>query len=116
MQIAPYEILGVDETTARLVLSVARSIAPIDALDGEPRQNAIAILATVAAELPTPGEGRIGSMSRNGTSISFTQSAFGPDIRAALIALCNLPPATPQAQFPPPRPDDGLWADRRRTS
>lgn len=114
MAITPTDLPGVDESTARLVLAVARSIAPIEDLDGEGRLDAIAILQTVAAELPPPGEGRIGSMSRNGTSVTFARSAFSDEIREALMNLCAAPSTTAQGSFPAPSGLDELFADRSR--
>lgn len=92
MAIIPTDI-GSDEDLARRVLVRARVIAPcIDSFEdgSEEKKDAIAILKGVIAELPVPGQGRVKSMSRNGTSVTYAEivSAFNGDAVAGLRALC----------------------------
>lgn len=105
-----------DEDLAREVLVLALSIAPcLDSLVDEPRENALAILRRVARDAPAAGEGRLRSMSRNGTSIGIDTSAplFDLRARAGLAALC---PAAregglPRGSFPQGRPFGRLWPE-----
>jgi hypothetical protein len=101
--------LGVDEDLGRRILVRARIIAPcLDSFDAESEEgkNAIAILKGVIAELPAPGESRMRSMSRNGTSVSFAQiaSAFEGDPTVSLRSLCASATRAglPQGSFPKP--------------
>lgn len=93
MAITPEDIGG-DENVARRILVRARGIAPcIDTFadDSEAKKDAIAILKGVLTELPAPGESRMRSMSRNGTSVSLEmiRSAFDGDPAASLRSLCG---------------------------
>ncbi|MFE9232049.1 hypothetical protein [Cellulosimicrobium funkei] len=113
--IGPQDLPGLDESVARRLLSVARTIAPcLDSLTGDDYDNAIAILEGVAAELPAPGTGRMRSQSRNGTAVTWGDytSAFGPDDRAALRSLCGTSAAAvgaPVGSFPPSTIACGIW-------
>lgn len=110
--------LGVDEDLGRRILVRARIIAPcIDTFDPESEdgKNAIAILKGVIGELPSSGEGRVKSMSRNGTAISFERiaSAFEGDPTASLRSLCAAQPrrGLPLGSFPKARPIDRTWPE-----
>lgn len=102
--IIPDDLTGVEESVARRLIAVARSIAPcIDTIDGDDKLTVVAILDGVAAELPAAGSRRVRSQSRNGTSISLAdmKSAFSDDDRDALRALCSATPAgLPVGSFP----------------
>ena len=90
--IGPSDLPGLDANVARRLIAVARSIAPcLDTLVDEAREDAIAILLGVAAELPAPGTGRMKTQSRNGTSVTWSDysTAFTADYRSALRALCS---------------------------
>lgn len=112
------DITGVDESTARRIIAVARSIASgIDDLEegSEAHKNAIAILQGVADELPAAGEGRVKSLSRAGTAITYeaVRSAFSDDYRRALRALCRggAPTGTPRGSFPIDSPAGRMWPE-----
>ncbi|UFU03441.1 hypothetical protein LQF12_02185 [Ruania suaedae] len=111
--IVPADLSGVDDAVARRLIVVARSIAPcLDTLEGEARLDAIAILQGVAAELPAPGTGRMRQQSRNGTSVSWAdyRSAFGPDDRTGLLALCGARAGGgPVGSFPPSTMTRSIW-------
>ncbi|WP_439593894.1 hypothetical protein [Microbacterium sp.] len=115
--ITPKDITGVDDDLAREVLVLARSIAPgIDALEGEPRKDAIAIIRRVARDSPTAGSRRTRSMSRNGTSMSFSSGAtFDDDAVRALLALCTTAtesrPGLPRGSFPKQSPLTNVWPE-----
>lgn len=84
--------LGVDEDLGRRIMVSARRIAPcLDTLVAPARDDAIAVLKGVIAELPEAGAWRAKSMSRNGTSITFAdiESAFTSEARANLRSLCG---------------------------
>tara|TARA_B100000378_G_scaffold181442_1_gene146740 strand:- start:15 stop:377 length:363 start_codon:yes stop_codon:yes gene_type:complete len=113
-----HDDLGTDEDLGRRVLVRARIIAPcLDTLDpaSEAGKNAIAILKGVIAELPAPGEGRVRSMSRNGTSISMqaVASAFEGDATVSLRSLCAslARGGLPVGSFPSERPIGRLWPE-----
>lgn len=117
MAITPEDIGG-DESTARRVLVLARSIAPcIDSFaeDSEAKKDAVAVLQGVLAELPAPGSRRTKSLSRNGTSMSFEaiQEAFDADSRNALRSLCGMGAtgALPRGHFPKDRPLRRVWPE-----
>jgi len=114
--IIPSDLPGLEDDAARRLIVVARSIAPcIDTLTGEDQKNAIAILRGVAAELPSPGTGRVRSQSRNGTSVTWGDyhSAFGKDDRSALQALCAgssiALAGSPVGSFPRSTIACGIW-------
>jgi len=112
--------VSTDEDLARRVLVRARSIAPgIDALEGEPRLDAIAILKGVIAEIPAAGSRRVRSRARNGTSVSYNDvgSAFTGDDIAGLRALCGVEPvALPVGSFPTGRPFKDVWPEEVESS
>jgi hypothetical protein len=116
--IAHTDLPGLDETTARRILIVARGIAPcLDALAGEARTDAIAIIQGAAAELPKPGERRIRTMTRNGTSVAMDpyESAFGKEERAGLRALCGSAASAagaPVGVFPTAGVVTEMWPER----
>lgn len=117
MPITPTDIGG-DEDTARRLLVLARSIAPcIDSFpDGsEEQKDAVAILKGVLAEQPAAGSRRTRSLSRNGTSMSFTDvdSAFDADSRQALRSLCGSVTSggMPKGSFPKARPFANVWPE-----
>lgn len=90
-----HEDIGSDENAARRILVRARDIAPcLDSLEGERRKDAIAILKGVFAELPEPGSGRVRSLSRNGTALTYAdiESAFTTEAIAGLRSLCGTTP------------------------
>jgi len=109
--------LGVDETLARRILVTTRRIAPcVLTLTGDAREDAIAILKGVIAELPESGTRRTRSMSRNGTSISYEtiETAFTSEARADLRSLCEAAPPEPglaQASFPSDALFQRLWPE-----
>lgn len=112
--IRPVDLPGLDMLVARRLIATARSIAPcLDSLVDETRDEAIAILLGVAAELPAPGTGRLRSQSRNGTSVTWADysSAFSSDDRAALRALCGTAAAAgaPVGSFPASSMTRQVW-------
>ena len=115
MAIKPDDIEGVDEDLARRVIVHARSIAPcLDSLSGDARQNAIAILKGVAADAPAAGHGRLKSLSRNGTSMTFDLgSVFTADVRTSLKSLCAATSrgGLPVGSFPEARPLAKVWPE-----
>ncbi len=109
-----------DEELGRRVLARARVIAPcLDSLEKgtEDGKTAIAILRGVVAELPSPGEGRLRSISRNGTSASFAAiaSAFEGDATISLRALCSSakPSGLPVGKFPQRSAASRVWPEER---
>ncbi len=110
--------LGVEEDLARRIMVRARLIAPcIDSFveDSEEQKNAIAILKGVIAELPTLGEKRLRSLSRNGTSVSFAAiaSAFDGDAEVSLRSLCASAPrqGLPLGSFPTASTFSRVWPE-----
>lgn len=109
------DLTGVDPTVARRLLVVARAVAPcIPNLEGDAKLDAIAILQSVATELPGPGMTRARSQSRNGTSVSWADysSAFSADDRSALRALCSASlgvTGAPVGSFPPAVITRDIW-------
>lgn len=106
-----------DETLARRVLSVARSIAPnIDSLDSDATADATAILNGIATEAAARG---IRSVDTNkvGTALvkyASPSSWFTEDDRAALRAICKVVATSghPIGDFPPPdRAYRGVWPE-----
>lgn len=117
MPITPGD-LGGDEDTARRVLIQARTIAPcIDSFvaDSEAWKDAIAVLRGVIAELPAPGERRMRSMSRNGTSVTLEaiSSAFAGDPTTQLRALCGSATSNGHSvgSFPVRRVFERVWPE-----
>lgn len=118
MAITPEDIGG-DESVARRILVRARGIAPcIDTFekDSEPWKDAIAILEGVIGELPAPGEARLRSMSRNGTSVTLEQirSAFDVlDAEASLRSLCGATGTSGHSagSFPVERAFERVWPE-----
>lgn len=107
-----------DEQLGRRVLARARVIAPcLDSLDKESEdgRTAIAILKGVIAELPAPGQSRLRTMSRNGTSVSVEaiSSAFQGDPEISLRALCGGggSPGLPVGSFPQSPVLGRLWPE-----
>lgn len=111
--------LGVTEDLGRRILLRARIIAPcIDSFpDGSnEKKDAIAVLKGVIAELPDPGARRARSLSRNGTSISFSdiESVFDGDATVSLRALCGQQAArTPEGSFPASSVVPRVWPEER---
>jgi hypothetical protein len=109
-----------DEDLGRRVVARARVIAPcLDTLDptSEEGKTAIAILRGVIAELPTPGEGRLRSMSRNGTAVTLAAiaSAFDGDAAVSLRALCGASAqgGLPVGKFPERSAASRVWPEER---
>ena len=110
--------ISTDEDLGRRVLARARVIAPcLATLDPESEEGltAIALLKGIVAELPTPGERRVRSLSRNGTSVTLEAiaSAFDSDTTASLRALCGVvsAPALPVGSFPTERAFESVWPE-----
>lgn len=109
MAITPNDIGGTEDTAWR-VITLALSIAPcLDHLpdNSTERKKALALLRGVIAELPKPGQARLRSRSRNGTSatVAGVESAFDRDTRDALRSLCGAAVTErghAQAAFPSP--------------
>lgn len=121
MPITPTD-LGGEESTARRLLVLARSIAPcIDSFadNSEEKKDAVAILKGVLAEQPAAGSRRTRSVSRNGTSMSFSdiESAFDADSRQALRSLCGAASSggLPAGSFPKARPFSNVWPEGEYT-
>jgi hypothetical protein len=118
MPITHADLTGVDEKLARRILARARVIAPCLALlepNSEEGKDAIAILDGVIQELPAAGQGRLRSMSRNGTSITVAAiaSAFEGDPTVSLRSLCGSVArgGLPVGSFPVERPLRRLWPE-----
>lgn len=119
----PADLTGVDETLARRILAVARSIAPgiDDLVDGEgendpkPRTDAIAILSGVAAEAPGRGPRHVQSQGIGPARVTYrsVESWFSPDDRAALRALCGDDPRAggPVGSFPSGSAFGRVWPE-----
>ena len=111
------EDISTDEDLARRILVRARSIAPClnDIPDDDDRKNdAIAILKGVVAEVPAPGARRVRSRGRNGTSISYNDpgGAFSDDDMSSLRSLCGTASSgLPVGSFPEARPFAREWAE-----
>lgn len=110
--------ISTDEDLGRRVLARARIIAPcLATLDPESDEGntAIALLKGVVAELPTSGERRVRSVSRNGTSVSLEaiSTAFDSDTTAALRGLCGVvsAPGLPMGSFPTERAFERVWPE-----
>ncbi|VXB75320.1 hypothetical protein [Pseudoclavibacter sp. 8L] len=109
-------LTGVETKLARRVLTVAHSIAPtLDDLEGEPRQNAIAILQGVAEEAAAFHR-RLRSQSTTGARVDYTsiESWFSADDRAGLRSLCKQHSASgphPIGQFPKPGLLTSIWPE-----
>lgn len=93
MTIIPEDLTGVDVGLARRIISTARSIAPsLHSLDGEDREDALAILVGVAAEAEARGARFVASQAVGSGSMSYTQASslswFTDDDRAGLRAIC----------------------------
>lgn len=110
---------GVDESTARRVVSYAtRIIAPgLADVDGEARSDAIAILSAVAVDLQAArGSRLIKSQAVGPARVDYRDVAvlFSKEDRATLRALCGLPGSLggPVGSFPPPsRTVSRLWPE-----
>ncbi|ERG63534.1 hypothetical protein L332_03590 [Agrococcus pavilionensis RW1] len=118
--IRPTDLGTSDLDLARRVLARGRRIAPyIDEFpdDSEERLTAIAILKAVVAEFPAPGERRVKSMSRNGTSVSYGDvgSAFTADVINELRALepdgWTADASLPVGHFPLPGITARMWPE-----
>lgn len=112
------DLAGVDENLARRILAVARFIAPgLDHLDGEPRNDAIAILLGVAAEAKARGSRLVKAQRVGPASVDYQAGSwFADDDRNALRALCAAPATTghPVGSFPKPaRVFSRLWPEER---
>lgn len=110
------DITGVSESTARRILVLARSIAPcLDTLDGDARQDAVAILQGVAADVVTRGSRAVKSQRVGPASVEYVVSAssFSDEDRAALRSLCSLTStaALPMGSFPSDRPLSRMWPE-----
>lgn len=113
------EDLGLtDEDLARRVLAYGRLLAPcLSDLDGDPREDAIAILKNVAsiaaARLPGLKARAVGDWSWTYLTDKEMGSMIGADDRAVLTSLCGTQASTaggPVGSFPaPPREYRGLW-------
>lgn len=112
----PDDLAGVDESLARRIISVARSIAPcLDSLTGDARDDAIAILKAVAAEVKSRGSRQVVSQHVGPATVTYdVGSAFTSDDRAALRDLCSTSPAVgghPTGSFPKERPVGRVWPE-----
>lgn len=110
--------LGGDADAARRVLVRARAIAPcLNSLEGEARDEAIAILKGVLAEAPEAGTRRAKQLSRNGTAVTFTEGAasFTVEDVTSLRSLCTAQEAQglAQASFPVDVLFERLWPEER---
>jgi hypothetical protein len=112
--------LRIDEAIARRLLIVARSIAPgLSVLDGEAKNDAIAILQGIAEEAAARGPRFISSQSVGPASVSYSavRSWFSDDERAALRALVAgasgaAAPGLPVGNFPKPNTTIGrIWPE-----
>lgn len=110
--------ISTDEDLGRRVIARARVIAPcLATLDPESEEGltAIALLKGVVGELPSPGERRVRSVSRNGTAVSLDAivSAFDSDTVASLRALCGSTPrgALPMGSFPTTPAFGTVWPE-----
>lgn len=105
--------------TGLVVLAYVATVVPnLDLPAGDVRrEQAVAILRGVAAELPAAGSRRVSQQSRNGTSVSFRDvgDVFTANDRSALRALCGLPsstaPAAPVGSFPAPGLVAAIWPE-----
>lgn len=111
--------IGGDEDLARRVLSVARSIAPIDTVDDyELRKDAIAILRAVAQSGADRGSMLIANQRVGAAAVAYREvsSWFTDDDRAALRNICTTEAASPQGSvgsFPQPSRLIGrLWPEQ----
>jgi hypothetical protein len=113
--ITPEDLPGVDESLARRIIVVARSIAPcIDTLEGESRLDALAILNGVVDTVGDRGSLHILSERAGtvGVSYSTVRSWFQPDDKAGLRALCGGPVhAGPIGDFPARRIYTNIWPE-----
>lgn len=106
------EELGPDREAALIVLADARRLAPcLDNLDGADRETAVAILTRAAkrsSEMASLLKSKTaGDWSMTRFSPSEVGSAFLPDDRVTLQALCGIRPsvgAGPVGCFPPVTP------------
>lgn len=113
MQFLPQEISS-DEDLARRVIGYGRNLAPcLDALDGEARDEALAVLraaaATVAGRVAGLKAKTVGDWSWSFFSDAEMGSVFGVDDRATLRRLCGDTAAAtlgPIGSFPEP---DASW-------
>lgn len=117
MEIDPGEVSS-DLDTGLVVLAYAATVAPcLDTLTDFKRDQAVAILKRVAADLPAAGTSRVSQQSRNGTSVSLREvrEAISADNRAALRALCGGPSvgdtAVPVGSFPVGGMVESLWPE-----
>lgn len=107
-----------DEDLARRVRAYARTIAPcLDSLTGEAAKDALAILKAVAAEMKASGPRHIKGQSIGPARIEYRDiaSAFSPDDRASLSAMCSIASGSagaPVGSFPTDRPAGRLWPER----
>jgi len=105
--------------TGLVVLAYAATVVPhLDLPAGAvQREQAVAILRRVAAELPAAGSRRVSQQSRNGTSVSFRDvgDAFTANDRAALRALFGAASpgagATPAGSFPTSGLVAAMWPE-----
>ena len=105
----------VSQDDALRVLTYARTIAPtLDALEGDGRLAALAILRGVAAEVVTRGSRMVESQTIGPARVKYTSvsSAFTADDRAALRALCAQPFAgMPAGSFPRGSAVGNVWPE-----
>jgi len=111
--------IGTDEDLARLVLVVARDIAPCIASfpeGSEDEKNATAIVRGVYKALAPRGSQLVKSQRLGPAAVEYREvrSAFQGDPTRALQSLC--PPATgrgnSRGSFPQERPISRLWPER----
>lgn len=110
------DLPGVDEDLARELIAVARTIAPcLDTLEQEEREIAVSVLRRVARDAPAPGQRRVRSRSRNGTSVTYADHGdlFDESARVALRSLCGVTERSglPMGSFPTARPLSRLWPE-----
>lgn len=119
------DLTGIDETLALRVLGHARSFAPcLDRIGDDPtnveqarrdKETAVAILKGVATEARDRGSRLVKGQRVGPAGVDYTDVAswFGPDDRAALIALCGRAPAPagPVGHFPKPGRISQLWPE-----
>jgi hypothetical protein len=113
------DLPGIDEALARRVIAVARSIAPcLDSLEGEAKQDAIAILGSLASEARVRGPRGVKAQRTASSSVDYSSvdTWFSEDDRGALRALCAAATAAattggPIGQFPKPGIVAKMWPE-----
>lgn len=110
------DLTGVEQQLALRILAVARTIAPLDTLEGSARDEAIAILRGVADEARGRGSRLVKSQRIGTASVDYSaaESWFSTDDRAALRALVGAVDSgagLPVGQFPTSRLVGRLWPE-----